>query len=169
MDFYEVVKARRSFRGYQDRAIPREALARIAEAVQLAPTACNRQPFRLLLISNPELRAKICSIYSAPWLKQAPIIAVAIGDASQAWTRLEGTSIIDVDVSIMMEHFVLAAAAEGLGTCWICAYDRAALDSALGLQDGWKSVAISPLGYAEPGSCRPRSVKPVQEIVEVWE
>lgn len=169
MDFYEAVRARRSYRGYQDRAVPADAIARISEAVQFAPTACNRQPFRLLLISNPEIKRKICSIYTAAWLKQAPIIAVAVGNASEAWTRLEGTTIIDVDVAIMMEHFVLAAAAEGLGTCWICAYDRAALDSALGLEPGWKSVAISPLGCAEPGSCRPRHVKPVEEIVEVWE
>ena len=64
MDFYDVIEARRSVRGYLDKNVPDEAVARISRAVQLAPTACNRQPFRLFLYRDPVVRAKISA--SAP-------------------------------------------------------------------------------------------------------
>ena len=105
----------------------------ISRAVQLAPTACNRQPFRLFLFRDPAMRAAICAKVPFPWLSEAPVIAVLAGDASSAWERPDGGSIVDVDASIVMEHFVLAATAEGLGTCWICCYDRAQVDAAAGI------------------------------------
>lgn len=60
MDFYDVISTRRSIRHYSDRPVPDASLDRIAQAVQLAPTACNRQPFRILAVRNPELRSAIC-------------------------------------------------------------------------------------------------------------
>lgn len=166
MDFYDVIRSRRSFRGYKNDPVPAHALEKMAEAVQLAPTACNRQPFKILIVKNPEKRAAICSVYTADWLAQAPLIGVVIGDESMAWKRLEGDTIVNVDAAIVMEHLVLSAAAEGLGTCWICAYDRAALDSALGIKSPWKSVAITPIGYP---NASPRNIvrKQTNEIFEV--
>ena len=109
MDFYDVIQARRSVRGYLDKNVPDEAIAKISRAVQLAPTACNRQPFQLFLFRDPAIRAKICEKVMFPWLKEAPIVAVLAGNASAAWERPDGGSIVDVDASIVMEHFVLAA------------------------------------------------------------
>ena len=168
MEFYDVIEARRSIRGYLDKNVPDEAIAKISRAVQLAPTACNRQPFRLFLFRDATIRAKICDkVTFFPWLREAPIVAVLAGNASAAWERPDGGSIIDVDASIVMEHFVLAATAEGLGTCWICCYDRAQVDSAAGIAAPWRSVAISPLGFGKENACRPRNVKPVDELVKV--
>lgn len=166
MEFYDVIRSRRSFRGYKPDPVPADALERISEAVQLAPTACNRQPFKFLILENPEKRAAVCSVYTQPWLAQAPLIAVVLGDESSAWKRLEGDTIVNVDAAIVMEHLVLSAAAEGLGTCWICAFDRAALDSALGIKAPWKTVAISPIGYP---NVPPRTIehKKKSEIFEV--
>ena len=59
MDFYDVIEARRSVRGYLDKNVPDEAIAKISRAVQLAPTACNRQPFQLFLFRDAAIRAKI--------------------------------------------------------------------------------------------------------------
>jgi len=165
MDFYDAVKARRSVRAYKPDQISAESTARLALSVSEAPSACNLQPFKFLFVSNPALRAKIASVYTRDWLKQAPAIVVALGNAKTAWKRLEGDSIVDVDVAIAMEHFVLAAAAEGLGTCWICAYDRAALDSALSIEAPWRSVAISPVGYPSD-SAKPRTRKPLSDIFQ---
>ncbi len=165
MEFYDAVKARRSVRAYKGDKIPSDAIGRIAFAVSEAPTACNLQPFKFLFISDPALKAKIAAIYTRDWLKQAPAIAVALGNSKAAWKRLEGDSIVDVDVAIAMEHFVLAAAAEGLGTCWICAYDRAALDSALSIEAPWRSVAISPVGFPADAP-KPRARKPLGDIFQ---
>jgi nitroreductase len=148
MDFYDVVRSRRSIRGYKDASIPDEVIERISEAVNLAPSACNMQPWQFRIIFNEELRTKICANYSQPWLKEAPAIVVALGDSENCWKRpQEGTPIVDIDLAIAMEHLVLAAASEGLGTCWICAYDRAKMDKTLDIKPPWSVLAISPLGY----------------------
>ena len=62
---------------------------------------------------------------------------------------------------------MLAATAEGLGTCWICCYNRDEVDAAAGIASPWRSVAISPLGFGKENACRPRNVKPVDELVKV--
>lgn len=164
MEFYEVLRNRRSIRGYAPDAVPEDKLDRIAYAIELAPTACNRQPFEFRFITNPDIKAAVQRCYSQPWLAQAPIIVVALGIPGKAWKRLNGTSAHTIDVSIAMEHLVLAAAAEGLATCWICAFDQDAMHRALNLDPAMEVVAISPLGFpaVAPG---PFSRKPRREIV----
>ena len=56
MEFYDVIETRRSVRGYLDKPVPADSLAKISRAVQLAPTACNRQPFRLFIFRDPAMR-----------------------------------------------------------------------------------------------------------------
>ena len=157
MDFYEVLKNRRSIRGFDSsRAIPEDALQRIMQAVQCAPSACNRQPWRFEIIFNAELRQKIGECYTKPWLLEAPAIVVGIADYSTCWNRLEGTPAAEIDMGIAMEHLVLAAAAEGLGTCWICAFEKARLNQVLNVESPWCVEAITPLGY---GNVLPRDLK----------
>ncbi len=166
MDFYDVLAQRRSIRGYRNDPVPEDALRRICEAVRCAPTACNRQPFKLYLVRNAEKRAALAGIYPQKWFAEAPVIAVIAGCESESWKRLEGDSIVNVDAAIAMEHFVLAAAAEGLGSCWICAFRRAEADRVLGLDPKYKAVAMSPLGYA---AVPPRDFvrKPLEELIEM--
>lgn len=167
MEFYEVLKKRRSIRLYKDTPVPDEALERILEAIQNAPTACNRQPFKFFIVKDPVIRERLAGTYREDWLKTAPIIVAAASDASAAWRRREGDSIADADTAIAMEHFVLAAAAEGLGTCWICAFERAKANAALGLTDTALNVfAISPLGYAKADPV-PFVRKEIKEISEI--
>ncbi|HCE42387.1 MAG TPA: nitroreductase [Lentisphaeria bacterium] len=168
MKFYDVVKKRRSIRAYKGDPIDMEALARIGEAVNLAPSACNIQPWCFRIILNSDIRKSICSCYNNEWIKQAPAIVVALGNREAAWKRLEGGSIIDVDIGIAMEHLVLAATAEGLGTCWVCAYDVKRMNSVLGILPPWEVLAISPLGKpAENPEARKR--KPVSEVFRIIE
>jgi nitroreductase len=165
MDFYKVLQRRRSIRGYASDPVPEETLGRLYEAISLAPTACNNQPIRFLFVSEPETRRRICACYPRAWLAQAPVIVVALGNPGTAWHRFNGTSAHTIDVAIAMEHLVLAAAAEGLGTCWICAFDQEALRQSLRLPDCWEVVALTPLGRpaVEPG---PMTRKPIDDIIE---
>lgn len=167
MDFYDVVSTRRSIRHYSTRPVPEAALDRIAKAVQLAPTACNRQPFRILAARDPELRAAICQVCPQRFLPEAPIILVALGDGKHAWRRPgDEHSIVEIDIGIVFEHALLAATAEGLSTCWVCGYDRKRMDEALKLEEPWSALAVSPLGYAsEPAA--PIQHKPLPEIFSV--
>jgi nitroreductase len=168
MEFYDVVKARRSIRGYKNDPVPEDALKRIAEAVSLAPSACNIQPFSFRIVLNSAMRRKICGVYTAPWLAEAPAIAVVLGNADVCWKRLEGEPIIPVDIGIVMEHLVLAAAAEGLGTCWICAYDVAKMNKVLNILPPWSAYAVTPLGYAnvQPDKIQRKSVDEVFKIIK---
>ncbi len=168
MDFYDVIRKRRSFRSYDtERTVPEDAIARISEAVRLAPTACNNQPYKLLLIRNPALKQNAVNATPFAWLSEAPVLAVVLGNETAAWRRREGDSAVAIDAAIVMEHFVLSAAAEGLGTCWICAFERAKMDRVLNVPEGWSAVAVSPLGYAKENSCRPFSRKELSELIEV--
>ena len=118
------------------------------------------------MVLNTQMRESICRHYKADWLKEAPAIVVVLGNRESCWKRPEGTPIVDIDIGIAMEHFVLAATAEGLSTCWICAYDMEQMNRALGIMAPWSVYAISPLGYAA-GEPRPLERKPIADIFKV--
>lgn len=165
MEFYEVLRHRRSIRGYKPDPVPAEALKRILTAAQLAPTACNLQPFKFLVVTDPAVRQTICECYPQPWLAAAPVIVVALGNREKAWKRFDRSSAHPLDVAIAFEHLVLAAAAEGLGTCWICAFDAATLHRKLKLADEWDVVALTPLG-TPAATPAPQKRKNLAELVE---
>ncbi|MCX7872192.1 MAG: nitroreductase family protein [Verrucomicrobiae bacterium] len=164
MDLYEAIKLRRSVRKYRKTPVPQDKILRIWEAVRWAPSACNLQPWKFLIVDSPEKRAKLKGIVQ-DWAMEAPILIVALGNKEIAWRR-DNESVHSIDVAIAVEHLVLAATAEGLGTCWICAFDRKRLSSALGIKPQWDPVAIIPLGYSADDS--PRSTrKEIAEIVRI--
>jgi len=168
MEFYDVIEQRHSVRAYKADPIPRESLDKIAKAISAAPSACNKQPWNFRLVLNEEVRAKICEVYTADWLKEAPAIIVALGNTEDCWNRLEGSPITDIDMGIVMEHAVLAATAEGLGTCWICAYKVAEMNKALNIMAPWTVLAISPLGYPN-AQMGPRNRKSLDEVFQIIE
>ena len=148
MEFYEVLAARRSIRAYTDLQIPEDVISRLAHAAYLAPSACNRQPYRFLIVTGEETRDKICAVAPQAFLREAPVIIVAVAETLRSWQRPgDDHTLAELDMGIAMEHIVLAAAAERLGTCWVAAYNVAKMNAALGLAEGENAVAISPLGY----------------------
>ncbi len=163
MDFYEVVRKRSSIRKYQDRPVEEGKLQRILEAARLAPSAANRQPWHFIVVKDPKVKEKLKAAYGREWFYTAPVIVCACGDPSAAWVRADGVSYLDVDVAIAMEHLILAAAAEGLGTCWIGAFDEQAAKRALGVPEHIKVVAMTPLGYPaeEKGEKRRKSLEEI--------
>jgi len=147
MDFLELARRRRSVRGYRPDAVPSAVLEQVLEAARLAPTACNRQPFRLLVLETAGAQAEIGRIYHRPWFVQAPLVIGVVAVVAEAWVRRDGASYHLVDAAIVMDHLILAAASLGLGTCWVAAFDRAAAVAVLGLPSGVEPVAFTPLGY----------------------
>ena len=100
MEFYDVLRRRRSVRSYSSEPVPEKTLERLAEAIRLAPSACNNQPIRFLFSSEPEAKRRICACYPRAWLAQAPVIVVALGNRETAWRRFNGTSAHAIDASI---------------------------------------------------------------------
>ena len=148
MDFLTLAKARYSVRAYRPDPIPDGLLAQVLEAARLAPTACNRQPFQILVIRTEGRRAELARICRAKWFVEAPLLVCACGLPADSWVRADGKNYNDVDVAIAMDHLILAATDLGLGTCWVAAFHEDAAREVLGLPPGVVPVAFTPLGYA---------------------
>lgn len=166
MPLMETIRGRRSIRRYRPDPVPREKLDAILEAARLAPSWKNQQCWRFIVVTD---EAKRRAITKRGWTAEAPVIIVGCahpglsgGNAGQQYYML--------DMGIAMEHMVLAAAEQGLGTCWIGGqFDEDTVKAELGVPDGVRVVALLPVGYPaeNPG---PKQRKPVEEIVsqEKW-
>jgi nitroreductase len=153
MDFQELIRVRRSVRGYRPDPVDEEVLRRVLGAGRVAPTACNLQPFRLIVVTDAETRSRMKAVYARDWFYRAPVILVGCAEPAKAWKRKDGFNAAEIDLAIVMDHIILAATNEGLGTCWVCAFDEAAAKEILGVPPEVRVVAMTPLGYpdAQPG------------------
>ncbi|WP_289287886.1 nitroreductase family protein [Paramuribaculum intestinale] len=165
---YRLCEQRYSCRAYSDRKVERDTVLTILDIVRLAPSACNRQPWKFLVADSDEQRAAILSSYDREWIRTASEFIVACGIHDEAWHRgCDGKDHTDVDVSIAVEHLCLAATSLGLGTCWVCNFDPKAIAEAFGLPEGVEPVAIIPLGYPAEGVEVPaKKRKELDEIVK---
>ena len=170
MEFSELIKKRYSVRAYKPDPVEDEVLNQVLEAARLAPTAANRQPFQLIVIPTAGREAELRRIYKRDWFVQPPLVIGICGIPAQGWVRREdGKNYTDVDVAIVMDHLILAAANLGLGTCWIGAFDPVAAREVLGLPDGVEPIAFTPLGYPADQP-RPKKRKALSELLryERW-
>ncbi len=142
MDVLEAIRKRKSVRAYAPTPVPREKLERVLEAARLAPSAENRQPWYFVVVTDPEKRKRIArSGVFAGFLAESPVVIVGCGDrkASPKWHV--------VDVAIAMQNMVLAATAEGLGTCWVGSFDEGVVRRLLKIPERFKVIALLALGY----------------------
>jgi nitroreductase len=165
MNFLDLVLNRYSVRAYQPLEVEQEKIDQILQAVRMAPTAANRQPFRLILIRTKGREAELRRIYNKDWFVQAPIVFCACGVDSESWIREDGRPITEIDVAIVMDHLTLAAASLGLGTCWIGAFDSAEARKILEIPDSATPILFSPLGYpADQPKIKER--RPIEALVK---
>ncbi len=165
MDFTELIARRYSVRAYSSDPVEEEKLQRVLEAARLAPTAANRQPFRLLVISTRGRKEDLKRVYRGEWLSDAPIVICVCAAPAEAWVRsFDGKNHADIDVTIAADHLILAAANEGLGTCWIAAFDPQAAREVLEIPNDLVPVILTPLGYPAD-SPRPKQRRPLSELV----
>ncbi|MBP6875393.1 MAG: nitroreductase family protein [Candidatus Eisenbacteria bacterium] len=169
MEFRELIEKRYSVRAYKPDPVPEEALAAVLEAGRLAPTAANRQPFRILVVHTRGRESELKRMYSRDWFLQAPLLIGVCGLPGESWVRRDGRNYVDVDAAIVMDHMILAAADRGLGTCWIGAFDPQAVREIFGLPADAEPIAFTPLGYAADMPAQKRR-KAVEELVrhERW-
>ncbi|MBN2349220.1 MAG: nitroreductase family protein [Bacteroidales bacterium] len=149
MEYLELIHHRESVRSYDtEQKISKDILNRIAEAGRLAPSAANRQPWKFLIVSSEEMLKSVRACYTKQWFADAPHILVVVGNKNDAWVRsFDSYNSIETDLTIAMDHMILAATNEGIGTCWIAAFDPEILRNALSLSKNEVIFAITPLGY----------------------
>ena len=150
MNVLEAIRTRRSVRSYAaDKPVGAAVLERMRQALRLAPSACNIQPWHFIFVADAGLRRDVAEAANGQkWMAEAPITVVGCGLPEQAYKRMGGYgNSVDVDVAIALDHLTLAAVAEGLGTCWIGAFDEAKVKGLLSIPEQVKVVGMTPLGY----------------------
>lgn len=165
MEFLELIEKRYSVRAYRSTAVEEEKLKRVLEAAVLAPTAANKQPFRLLVIKTAGRQKELKRIYGRDWFVQAPLVICACAVQDESWVRKDGKNYGEVDATIAFTHLVLAARDLGLGTCWIAAFDPAAAREVLKLPAELEPVAFTPLGYPAD-DWKPKKRRPASELIQ---
>lgn len=170
MSFLELVERRYSVRAYKPDSVADADLRQVLAAARFAPTAANRQPFRVLVIKTAGREESLKRIYGPDWFVQAPLVLAVCGVRDEGWVRgADQQSYLYVDAAIVMDHIALAAADLGLGTCWIAAFNPAAAREELGLPEGVVPIVFSPLGYpADVPGLKKRKALEVLVKYERW-
>jgi len=164
MNVYEAINKRRSVRAYQDKPIPENILTKILDAARIAPSAKNRQQFKLIVVKDSQTRKKLVeAANNQQFVGEAPVVIAAVGLTPNDKMRCDIPT-DPVDVAIVMDHITLAAVEEGLGTCWIGSFYQDKVREILGIPSSCKVVELLTLGYPSD-SPKPKSRKSLDEIV----
>lgn len=169
MKLDQILRRRCSVRQFRSRTVESEKLDRILEAGRIAPSACNLQPWRFLVLQSEDALAKVRKAYTRDWLALAPVVIAVCGRRDVAWRRKDGKSHLDIDCAIAVDHMTLAAVEEGLGTCWVCAFDAARFSQEFALPPELEPIVLLPVGYPLEESDPARHAtqrKPLSEIVD---
>ena len=170
MEYTQLISKRYSVRAYHPDPVEDEKLQEVLEAGRIAPTAANRQPFRIIVMHTAGREEEIGKIYGRPWFVQAPLVLGVCVISSLAWVReSDRFNARMIDAAIVTDHMILAAANLGLGTCWVAAFNPQAARSVMQLPEEAEPVIFTPLGYPDdqPGE---KVRKPLDELVryENW-
>jgi nitroreductase len=166
LDFYEVVRRRRSYRVFKQDMPEAEKINRILEAARLAPTWANMQGVHYIVIKEPNNVERLWeAIGQKAKFTEAPMFIVGAIAESDSGTNPNGIKYFSLDVGICFEHLVLAAAAEGLATCWIGWFNEEKVKEVLGIPKKYRVVAITPLGYPIREKEEVTERKPLEQIV----
>jgi len=148
---YDLAVARRTIRRFKPAPVPRDLLERLVNAARLAPSAANVQPLEFIVVDEAVIKTEVF-----PALKWAAYIAPAgdprPGEEPAAYVATLVNSklrekMFEYDVGAAMETMILAALAEGVGSCWLLSIDRDKLRAALGVPDEYRIDSVLALGY----------------------
>lgn len=175
MNFLQLVNQRFSARKYLDQPVENEKLMRCLEAARLAPSASNSQPWRFIVVDQPELKEKIAAeTYSTvltfnKFVHQAPVIVVFVIEKPKLITqiggRIKNKEYPLIDIGIAAEHFCLQATAEGLGTCMLGWYNEKPVKELLHIPTSKTIGLLITLGYPDYPNIPTKKRKPADEVI----
>jgi len=172
--FLELAQNRQSDRAYSDKPVELEKLERILEAARIAPSACNAQPWKIIVVSDAEKRMLVADATANKLLamnhftKQAPIQLVILEENANLTSTVGGWATEKhyphLDLGILASHITLAATDEGLGSCIIGWCDEKKVRNALDIPKNKRVMLVILLGYsAQPLRNKKRKTK--EEII----
>lgn len=166
MSVLEIIRKRRSVRKYKGNLIPRDVLLRVLEAARLAPSGKNYQPWKFIIVQDEGLKRKVAKASAEQYfIAEAALIIVACGFPDNSYSRLgRYMKSWPVDVAIALEHLILQAEEEGLGTCWIGSFEEKEVKALLNIPEEVRVLALTPLGYPDQ-TPSDRGRKSLEEII----
>ncbi len=175
MKFQELINQRQSVRKYMDKTVEKEKIEKLIEAVHIAPSACNSQPWKLIIVDEPELKNKVAlatfskTVSFNRFAEEAPVIAVLVIEKAKIIARIGGSiknqEYPMYDIGIAAAHFCLQATELGLGTCMIGWFDEKKIKELLKIPAKRKVGLVLTLGYQpEDYKLRKKIRKPINEI-----
>jgi len=174
MTFKQLVKNRRSIRRYLEKPVEREKILTCIEAARLAPSADNVQPWRFLIIDDPELKAKFAQeafsgiYFISKFAAKAPVLIMILARldiiANRIGKQIQNIHFYLIDIGIAGEHIVLQAEELGLGSCWIGWFNVRKARKFLKIPRKYKIVSLMAMGYYEKKPSREKKRKELEEI-----
>lgn len=168
MEFLEVIRSRRSVRAYQAKPVEEDKLRCILACATAAPSAGNLQAYGIVVVTDgPTRRALARAALDQMFIAQAPVVLVFFQDPGRSALKYgrRGAELYSLqDATIACAYAQLAATALGLGSCWVGAFDEAAVCRLLKAPVGWRPVALLPIGYPAEGPL-PVGRRPLAEVV----
>ncbi len=173
-NFLELAKARQSVRSYSDKPVETDKIERCLEASRLAPSACNSQSWKFIVVNNSELKNALADaaedriLSMNHFTKQAPVHIVVIREKPNITSRLGGIirnkTYTLIDLGIATEHFCLQAVSEGLGTCILGWFNEKKVKELLNIPKNKRAELIITLGYPASDEIREKKRKALEEI-----
>jgi nitroreductase len=165
-DLMEIITNRRSIRSYKPQEVEEEKLEYVLDAFRKAPSAKNLQPWKLIIVKDKRKKSDLTiACNNQLFIAEAPVIIVACAKEDEAYGVMGGyMSSFSIDIAIALEHLILAATEQGLGTCWIGAFKEKLVKDLLDVPENVRVLALTPLGYPNEETPK-RGRKSLSEIV----
>jgi nitroreductase len=174
IDFLELAKSRQSVRSYSDRPVENEKIKKCLEASRLAPSACNSQSWKFIVVNNTQLKNALADaaedriLSMNHFTKQAPVHIVVVREKPNITSKLGGIvrnkTYTLIDLGIATEHFCLQAVSEGLGTCILGWFNEKKVKKLLNIPGNKRAELIITLGYPASDEIREKKRKNLEEI-----
>jgi nitroreductase len=168
LDVFEAIKKRRSIRAFEKDVVSPECVERLVDAARWAPSAGNIQPWEFVVVRKQETKRRLVEASGGQsFVEEAPVVIVVCADENRSFQGYgaRGKALYCIqDTAAAIQNINLAAYCQGLGTCWVGAFDEEEARGILKIPEGIRPVAIVPIGYpAESPS--PRRIRPLNLIV----
>lgn len=174
MSFIDLANKRYSVRNYKDTPVPNEKLNRCIEAARLAPSACNSQPWKFIILDDPDLREKASKAAFEGVLKfnsfvfKAPVLVLIVSERQKMSAKfgslVKRKNLSQMDVGITAEHFCLQAAEEGLGTCMLGWFNEKKVKNLLAIPKFKRVELLISVGYSADDNIPHKNRKTTDEI-----
>jgi nitroreductase len=152
MDLIDAIQRQRPCRLFSPKPVPEEALHRVLNATRMSTSAGNQQPWRFIVVRNEDIKGKLAQAFTnGGFLRTAPVVVVALGVEGERPAMVGGYMLsFLLDVAASIQTFILAATAEGLGTCWLTDFKEDRVIELFQLPEGVHVVGMLPLGFPVP-------------------